>query len=140
MLGIKPIIIAIVLQALWSLGKTAAKDVPTTIAGVAAVAAYFTGLNEILLLLLLGVGVMLVKNWQRRGTITGAFLLPFSGTLAQAGGAATAAASVSWVSVFLFFLKIGCVLYDSGYVQPEMQGRSREQLASFYQRFCSFGA
>lgn len=114
--GIKPIIIAIVLQALWSLGKKAAKDVPTTIAGVAAVAAYFAGLNEILLLFLLGVGVMLVKNWQRRGTITGAFLLPFSGILAQAGGAATAAASVSWVSVFLFFLKIGCVLYGSGYV------------------------
>lgn len=114
--GIKPVIIAIVLQALWNLGKKAAKDVPTTLAGVAAVAAYFAGLNEILLLLLLGVGVMLVKNWQRRGTIAGAFLLPFSSTLAQAGGAATAAASVSWISVFLFFLKIGCVLYGSGYV------------------------
>lgn len=114
--GIKPVIIAIVLQALWKLGKKAAKDLPTTIAGVVAVAAYFAGLNEILLLVLLGIGVMLVKNWQRRGTITGAFLLPLSGTLAQAGGAAIAAASVSWVSVFLFFLKIGCVLYGSGYV------------------------
>ncbi len=114
--GIKPVIIAIVLQALWKLGKKAAKDLPTTIAGVVAVAAYFAGLNEILLLLLLGIGVMLVKNWQHRGTISGAFLLPFSATLAQAGGAATAAASVSWVSVFLFFLKIGCVLYGSGYV------------------------
>lgn len=113
--GIKPVIIAIVLQALWNLGKKAAKDLPTTLAGVAAAAAYFAGLNEILLLLLLGVGVMLVKNWQRRGTLTGAFLLPLSGSLAQAGGAA-AAASVSWISVFLFFLKIGCVLYGSGYV------------------------
>lgn len=114
--GIKPVIIAIVLQALWNLGKKAAKDIPTILAGVAAVAAYFAGLNEILLLLLLGVGVMLVKNWQRRANITGALLLPFSATLAQAGGAATAAASVSWVGVFLFFLKIGCVLYGSGYV------------------------
>lgn len=114
--GIKPVIIAIVLQALWKLGKKAAKDVPTTIAGVAAVAAYFAGFNEALLLLLLGIVVMLVKNWQHRGTTTGAFLLPFSGTLAQAGGATTAAASVSWVSVFLFFLKVGCVLYGSGYV------------------------
>ena len=114
--GIKPVIIAIVLQPLWKLGKKAAKDLPTTIAGVVAVAAYFAGLNEILLLVLLGIGVMLVKNWQRRGTITGALLLPLSGTLASAGGAATAAASVSWVSVFLFFLKIGCVLYGSGYV------------------------
>jgi len=46
------VIIAIVLQALWKLGKKAAKDLPTTIAGVVAVAAYFAGLNEILLVLL----------------------------------------------------------------------------------------
>lgn len=113
--GIKPVIIAIVLQALWKLGKKAAKDIPTTIAGVAAIAAYFAGLNEILLLLLLGIAVMLVKNWQSRGT-TGAFLLPFSGVLAQVGGATAAATSISWVGVFLFFLKIGSVLYGSGYV------------------------
>jgi len=114
--GIKPVIIAVVLQALWKLGKKAAKDVPTTIAGVTAIATYFAGLNEILLLLLLGIAVMLVKNWQRRGNVTtGAFLLPFSGALAQVGGV-TATASIGWVSVFLFFLKIGCVLYGSGYV------------------------
>lgn len=114
--GIKPVIIAIVLQALWKLGKKAAKDVPTTVAGVAAVAAYFAGLNEILLLVLLGIVVMLVKNWCRKGTTTGAFFLPFSGILAQVGGATTSVTSISWVSVFLFFLKIGCVLYGSGYV------------------------
>lgn len=114
--GIKPVIMAIVLQALWNLGKKAAKDVPTILAGVAAVATYFAGLNEILLLLLLGIVVMLVKNWQRRGTITRAFLLPLSGVLAQVGSATAVTASISWVGVFLFFLKIGCILYGSGYV------------------------
>lgn len=114
--GIKPVIIAIILQALWNLGKKAVKDVPTAVAGVAAVAAYFAGLNEVLLLLLSGIIVMLVKNWQRRGTITGAFLLPFSSVLAQVGSATAVTASISWVGVFLFFLKIGCVLYGSGYV------------------------
>ncbi len=114
--GIKPVIIAIVLQALWKLGKKAAKDIPTTIAGIVALAAYFAGLNEILLLLLLGIVVMLVKNWQSKGTTTGAFLLPFSNVLAQVEGATIAVTSISWVSVFLFFLKIGCVLYGSGYV------------------------
>lgn len=108
--------IAIVLQALWKLGKQAAKDIPTTVAGITAIAAYFAGLDEILLLLLLGIVVMLLKNWQRRGTTTGAFLLPFSGVLAQVGGATTAVTAISWVSVFLFFLKIGCVIYGSGYV------------------------
>jgi chromate transporter len=114
--GIKPVIIAIVLQALWKLGKKAAKDVPTTTAGIAAIAAYLAGLNEILLLLSLGIAVMLVKNWQRQGKTTSAFFLPISSLLAQAGGGVTAAEAVSWVSVFLFFLKIGCVLYGSGYV------------------------
>ncbi len=114
--GIKPVIIAIVLQALWNLGKNAAKDTPTVIVGIVAIAAYLAGFNEILVLLLLGVAVMVVKNWQiGRGT-TGVFLLPFSGLLAQAGSATTTDASISWVNVFLFFLKIGCVLYGSGYV------------------------
>lgn len=114
--GIKPVIIAIVLQALWNLGKKAAKDLSTIIAGIGAIAGYFAGLNEILLLIVLGIAVMLLKNWQRRGQTTGALLLPFSGFLAQAGTTTTAVTSVSWVNVFLFFLKIGCVLYGSGYV------------------------
>ncbi|MBD2075754.1 chromate efflux transporter [Phormidium sp. FACHB-592] len=113
--GIKPVMIAIVLQALWNLGQKAAKDVPTILAGLAAVAGYFAGLNEVLLLLLLGLAVMLAK-WQRHSTTIGAFLLPFSGVLSQTGGTTIATASVGWVSVFLFFLKIGCVLYGSGYV------------------------
>ncbi|MBC1217111.1 chromate transporter [Trichormus variabilis ARAD] len=114
--GIKPVIVAIVLQAVWNLGKKAAKDLPTRIAGVIAVAAYFAGLNEILLLILLGVAVMVLKNWHNRGRITGAFLLPFSGILAQVGTTTAAVTSVTWLSVFLFFLKIGCILYGSGYV------------------------
>ena len=114
--GIKPVIIAIVLQALWKLGKKAAKDGPTIVAGIAAIALYFSGFNEILLLLLAGITVMLVKTWRRKGPTTGALLLPLSGSLAQIGGTTAATASISWVSVFLFFLKIGCVLYGSGYV------------------------
>lgn len=114
--GIKPVIIAIVLQAVWNLGKKAAKDVPTTIAGMIGIAAYFAGLNEILTLILLGIAVMLLNNWQTRGHTNGAFLLPFSGILAQVTTTTAAVTSISGISVFLFFLKIGCVLYGSGYV------------------------
>ena len=115
--GIKPVIIAVVLQALWKLGKKAAKDLPTTVVGLGAIALYFTGINEILLLLLAGLAVMLVKNWRDRGNIgAGAFFLPISGSLAQVGGPVATAVSVGWAGVFLFFLKIGCVLYGSGYV------------------------
>jgi chromate transporter len=114
--GIKPVIIAIVLQAVWNLGKKAAKDIPTILAGVAAMVGYFAGLNEILVLILLGIAVMLMKNWQTKGHTSAAFLLPFSGFLAQAGSTATAVTSITWVNVFFFFLKIGCILYGSGYV------------------------
>lgn len=114
--GIKPVIIAIVLQALWQLGKKAAKDLPTIIAGMVTIAAYFAGLSEILVLVLVGVTVMLVKNWQRRGNPLGAFLFPLSGTFVQVSSTSATVASVSWVNVFWVFLKIGCVLYGSGYV------------------------
>ncbi len=114
--GIKPVIIAIVLQAVWNLGKKAAKDVPTIIAGIAAIIGYLAGLNEILVLILLGIAVMLLKNWQARGHTSGAFLLPMSGILAQVGSTTATVTSVSWINVFIFFLKIGCVLYGSGYV------------------------
>ena len=116
--GIKPVIVAVVLQALWKLGKKAAKDRPTTIVGIGAIAAYFTGINEILLLLLAGLIVMFIKNGRPRNLTMGALMLPVSGTttLAQVGSAASAAVSVGWFGVFLFFLKVGCVLYGSGYV------------------------
>ena len=115
MYGIKPVIIAIVVQALWQLGKKAAKDIPTTLAGIAVIIAFFLGVNEILLLLLAGLGVMLAK-WRHRSGMVGAWLLPITGMLAQIGSSPAAIAPVSWVNVFLFFLKVGSVLYGSGYV------------------------
>lgn len=115
--GIKPVIIAIVAQALWNLGRKAAKDIPTTVAGLAVIVAYFLGVNEILLLLLAGLGVMLVKRlWRGRSKGINALLLPISGVLAQSGNSSAIATPSSWLSVFLFFLKIGSVLYGSGYV------------------------
>ncbi|MCG9892697.1 MAG: chromate transporter [Thermosynechococcaceae cyanobacterium MS004] len=113
--GLKPVIIAIVLQAVWGLGKKALKDFPTAIAGILAVIAYLSGFNEVLLLLLLGTAVMLIKNWHRQGAAQGVLLLPVSEVLAQSG-ASPEIASASGMAVFLAFLKIGSVLYGSGYV------------------------
>jgi chromate transporter len=111
--GIKPVIIAIVLQALWKLGKKAAKDTPTIIAGIIAIAGYFTGFNEILLMISIAIAVMLIKNWHYdAGTTNGLYLLPW-GMLALGKGTAV---SIGWGSVFWFFLKIGSILYGSGYV------------------------
>jgi len=129
--GIKPVIIAIVLQAVMKLGKKAAKNIPTIIAGILAIAGYLAGVNEILMLVVLGMAVMFVQNWPRQQKHkapenqeprNSLFLLPFSGFLAQVGNLinpanpANPANPVSWTSVFLIFLKIGCVLYGGGYV------------------------
>lgn len=115
--GIKPVIIAIVAQALWQLGLKAAKDIPTIVAGVAVIVAFFLSVDELLLLLLAGLGVMLVKNlWRTKSGTAGAMLLPISGVLAQVGSSPAVAAPATGLNVFLFFLKIGSVLYGSGYV------------------------
>jgi chromate transporter len=112
--GIKPVIIAIVLQALWKLGRKAAKDTPTIIAGIIAIAGYFSGFNEILLMISIAIAVMLIKNWHNdAGTTNGVYLLPWG--MLTLGKAATAV-SIGWGSVFWFFLKIGSILYGSGYV------------------------
>jgi chromate transporter len=115
--GIKPVIMAIILQALWKLGKKAIKDRPTAIVGMGVIFGYFLGVNEILLLLLAGLAVMMIVNLRSGGSAS-AWLVPFSGLMAQTGGSAPAVAGTSpgWIQIFLFFLKIGSVLYGSGYV------------------------
>lgn len=120
--GVKAVVIAIIVQALWKLGKKALKDWPTWAVAIAIIALFATGLNEIALLLLGGAAVMLIKNLGQREPGSPLLLFPLSvlaqTSLAQTGVApATAPANApTWGSVFLMFLKIGAVLYGSGYV------------------------
>jgi chromate transporter len=109
--GIKPVIIAVVLQALWKLGRKAAKNTITTFVGLGTVAAYFMGLNEILVLLVAGVLVMVIQNTLPRGANWMGSFAPVTLLSSPVTGL-----SLGWTGVFLFFLKIGCVLYGSGYV------------------------
>ena len=114
--GIKPVIIAVILQALWNLGKSAVKDELTASTGLAVLVLYLVGVNELALLFGGGALVLLVKNWQRAraGKIPGVkVLLPF---LPVGAAAAAAAVPFSLPVLFLTFLKIGSILYGSGYV------------------------
>ncbi len=114
--GVLPVVIAIVAQALWGLGQKAVKGWLTGVAGVAVVGLYFLHVNILVLLLAAGLLVMLGENWRRLKTVkVSAILLPLSGA-GLAGGAAAAAAPFSLLLLFLNFLKIGSVLYGSGYV------------------------
>jgi chromate transporter len=63
--GIKPVIIAIILQALWSLGKKAVKSAWLGVAGAAVFVSYFLGANEILLLVGAGLLAAVVQNARR---------------------------------------------------------------------------
>lgn len=114
--GIKPLICVIIFQALWKLGRKAAKDIPTTIAGLAVIIAFITGINEILLLFLAGLGVMMVKNFSRLKGMTGISLLTVAEIGTQVNNTAKNTTHHHWLVVFWFFLKVGSVLYGSGYV------------------------
>jgi chromate transporter len=116
--GIKPVIIAVVVQALWGLGRSAVKSWLLGLVGLATLSLYLLGFNEIALLLGGGALVMLIGNLRRLrdakpGPGLGAALLlgAPNALLAQA-----AAVPISLTTLFLTFLKIGAVLYGSGYV------------------------
>jgi chromate transporter len=115
--GIKPVIIAIIAQALWKLGKKALKDFPTRLVGIAVIIAFSLGTNEILLLFIAGLAVMLFHRFKQHwGQMSGMSLLPFSETLISVNSTAVTPQSPHWTTVFFFFLKVGSVLYGSGYV------------------------
>lgn len=110
--GIKPVIIAIVLQALWSLGKTSIKT--KFLAAIAVVALILTILGTHELLILLGAG-LLVGIWclvsHRRGSTLSLSATPLAIFLSSG-----ATSTFGLWPLFLFFLKVGAVLYGSGYV------------------------
>jgi chromate transporter len=120
--GIKPVIIAIVVQALWRLGQSAVKNVLTGVAGAAVMGLAIAGGHELLLLLMAGLAVMLAENWRQLVTRhgLGALLLPVVSAAWPAGAVslanATASVTIPLLKIFGFFLKVGSILYGSGYV------------------------
>jgi chromate transporter len=111
--GIKPVVVAIIIQALWNLGRKAVKGWLTAAAGLIVLSLNFVGVNEIALLFSGGLAVMFLVNLQRlRKGILGIFFLP----LGTAGILSVPSAPFGLPLLFLTFLKIGAVLYGSGYV------------------------
>jgi chromate transporter len=113
--GIKPVIIAIVVQALWGLAKTAVKGPFLAAVGGTALFLYLIGFNELALLFGGGILVMLVRNLGRlsRGDAAATVLLPL-GSISPLLVAQVVPVSLG--QLFWSFLKIGAVLYGSGYV------------------------
>lgn len=114
--GIKPVVIAIILQALWFLGRKAVKGLFLAVAGATVIALYFLGVNELVLLAAAGLIVMAGSNIERlRQQPKSMVFLPFMTTWYWSLPLISAA-PFSFSILFLTFLKIGAVLYGSGYV------------------------
>ncbi|HXR09236.1 MAG TPA: chromate efflux transporter, partial [Candidatus Acidoferrales bacterium] len=127
--GVKPVVIAVILQALWGLGRTAVKSWVLAIAGTLCVALSLAQVNVLLILfgtgaILAGIhavsrnrtgnqkaasGLTLISVWH--GARTGlARIFPW------AGAAGAAAVIPGMWPLFLVFLRIGSIVFGSGYV------------------------
>ncbi len=123
--GIKPVIIAVILQALWSLGRSAVKTKFLAVIGFVALALSLFGINP--LVVIFGVGSLAgLRLWISERTegkaprLRTAFLLlliPFLAYAAQVGAAyAEPSSTFGLWPLFLVFLKIGSIIFGSGYV------------------------
>jgi chromate transporter len=119
--GVSPVVIAIVLQALWSLGRTALRGGRRAILGLGSLAAAALGTNELVVLGAAGAAAGLVATARR--SRQGPPSTPLAAAAALPALASTAvppalagAAAFGLGPLFLVFLKVGAVLFGSGYV------------------------
>ncbi len=130
--AIKPAVVAVVIQALGKLSRTGIRT--ALLAVIAAFAAFLTviGISPVLVLLLAGALSAATLAMKGRllglGTLAGTFSGTLSGTFPRnltaprilVAAAAVVTASVAWPvglwRLFLSFLKIGSVVFGSGYV------------------------
>ncbi len=115
--GIKPAILAIIFGAMWRLGKKAAKSRELIVIGLIVLVGLFLGLNELLSLLLGGIVGMLWLRFRITSSLGATILLfPLTSSVALKTTAVSANSNISPWQIALFFLKVGSVLYGSGYV------------------------
>jgi chromate transporter len=110
--GVKPVVVILIAQAVWSLGKTVLKSRELMV--IAAIVLGLAAMHVATLALLIGTGVAwIVANrfGQRRVEASTAAIAALSTT-----GGVTAAAGITLAGVLIYFLKIGGLLFGSGYV------------------------
>lgn len=128
--GIGPAVLAIIVAAVWRLGKTGITSWQLAVVGLAVATASVAGANEIATLLAGGIfGAVFLRATRRPPRLPAVAAGLLAGWTAAAarkasaaapmvaatGGAACAAAVALW-QVGLYFLQIGAVLYGTGYV------------------------
>jgi len=123
--GVKPVIIAVIAQALFGLARNAVRTRRLAMLAALAVGAVLLGVNELLVLLAAGVLAALFRpprppEPRREAAKEEDSKPPRPGAMLQivlpAVGGAVASAAFSLTKLFLFFAKVGAVLFGSGYV------------------------
>ncbi len=118
--GVKPVIIAVVVQAVWGLARKALATPLAAAVALGVLGLALRGVNEVALLFGAALALPLVRALGTRGGIAGVApgaLLAFGGGSAAATPLSGAAAgAVSLTHLGLIFLKIGSILFGSGYV------------------------
>lgn len=112
--AIKPVVVAIVIQALGRLSRTAVRTAMLALIGALAVLFSLLGMNPVLVLVLAGAISALALGMKNRLLAASAPALKFLGAMIVA--ATAAAAPTGLLRLFLAFLKIGSVVFGSGYV------------------------
>lgn len=126
--GVKPVVIAVIVQALWGLGRTAVKSWVLAGAGMVCVALTFGQVNVLLILFGAGAILAIIHALLRNRTRTqkaAALALVSASRGARMGLArifpwvgATGVAAVipGMLPLFLVFLRLGSIVFGSGYV------------------------
>ena len=115
--GVKPVVIAIILQALWGLGRAALKTKTLALVGAMGILLNFLGVHELVILfgagIATGLGSMVADRMRRGESLS---LIPAAFLFRATALAAPSTSSFGLWPLFFFFLKIGSVLFGSGYV------------------------
>lgn len=113
--GIKPVVLAIIVQAIVGLAPRAARSKSLAALSIAAVVAAWLGANEVLLLLAAGVASAAMARIER-GSLGSLAALATPSLASTSAGLPAVAAAPTLTGLFLVFVKIGSVLFGSGYV------------------------
>lgn len=105
--GIKAAVISFIAAAIFKLGKKAAKSNLIIVIGIIALIAAIMGINEILVILGAGMLAMAISLLMRPNQLNSIALIPMIAFLS---------ADIPYSKIFLIFLKVGAVLFGSGYV------------------------
>jgi chromate transporter len=110
--GIKPAVLAIITSAVLKLGKKAIKGTELAVLGLVVLIASLLGINEIMALLTAGILGTVYFTLKDKSQNTLYSLAP----IVLLSGLGTSLFKVSTINVFWVFLKVGAILYGSGYV------------------------